>query len=112
MTNVHRIPEPNRVEEEASDWIARLHADSVSNEDRERFEAWRQAHPLHGRTYDAMSGAWRAFNATGTLVRAVSFGQSMNQATQPLHPLRRWLFAGTAVAVLLVAAATLYWLRR
>ena len=49
MAEVHRIPDMDQVERQASEWIARLNADDVSADDRARFEVWRSAHPLHAR---------------------------------------------------------------
>ncbi|HEY0799200.1 MAG TPA: DUF4880 domain-containing protein [Steroidobacteraceae bacterium] len=58
MADVDRLPDVNHAEREASEWIARLNAEDVSDDDRERFEAWRRAHPLHARLYDELSGTW------------------------------------------------------
>lgn len=111
MPDIHRFPDPDRIEREAGDWIARLNADNVSDEDRARFACWRSAHPSHARVYDAMTAAWRAFTAAGSVVRAVSFGESMNQATRAQKPRLRWLAAGVATAALLVTATFLYLMR-
>ncbi len=111
MAEVHQLPDPVRIEEEASQWIARLHADNVTADDRARFNAWRNAHPLNERTYEAMHSAWRAFHAAGPVVRAVSFGQSMNEATLlPKRSWRRWAL-GAATAMVLIAAVCLYWVK-
>jgi transmembrane sensor len=108
MSDIHRLPDPDRIEQEAGDWIARLSADDVSDEDRAHFAAWRAAHPSHARVYDAMAAAWRAFTAAGSVVRAVSFGESMNQATRPARPRLRWLAASLAAAALLAGVTFLY----
>src|SRR5215469_5901136 len=108
MPDIHRLPDSSRVEREAGDWIARLNADDVSDADRALFAAWRAAHPSHARVYDSMAVAWRAFSAAGTVVRAVSFGESMNQATRPERPRLRWLAASVATAALLAATTFLY----
>src|SRR5262245_56751743 len=102
MDEVHQLPDADRVRTEASAWIARLNADDVTAEDRARFHAWRNAHPLHGRVFDSLFRTWRIFAAAGPLVRAVSLGQSLNETTRARVPPRRDLFA-TAAAV--VAAA-------
>lgn len=107
MPDIHRLPDAARIEQEAGDWIARLSADDVSDDDRARFEVWRAAHPSHARVYDAMAAAWQAFTAAGAVVRAVSFGESMNQATRSDRPRRRRWVAGMATAALLVAAILL-----
>lgn len=108
MTDIHRLPDSNRIEREAGDWIARLNADDVSDDDRARFASWRAAHPSHARVYEAMTAAWRAFSAAGTVVRAVSFGESMNQASRAGKKPLRWLVAGVATAALLTGMTFLY----
>jgi transmembrane sensor len=112
MGEVRHLPDSDRVELEASEWIARLNADDVTEDDRARFEAWRRTHALHARTYDDMAATYRAFTAAGPLVRAVSFGHSMNQAAKAAIPKRtsqkRWRWA--AAAALALAVAGLLWL--
>lgn len=80
MADVHHLPDERQVLQEASEWIARLSADDVTAEDRSKFETWRSAHPLHGRTFDDLTGTWNRFAAARPVVRAVAFGQSMNEA--------------------------------
>lgn len=80
MADVHRLPDERAVTEEASRWIARLHSDDVTAEDHARFGTWRNAHPMHARAFDELAGTWNRFNAARSLVRAVAFGQSMNEA--------------------------------
>jgi transmembrane sensor len=80
MVEAHRLPDAERVEREASEWIARLNADDVSEDDRTHCDAWRTEHLVHARTYDSMCATWRTFTAAGPLVRAVAFGESMNEA--------------------------------
>lgn len=110
MPEIHRLPDSDRIEREAGDWIARLNADDVSDEDRARFATWRAAHPSHARVYDGMEAAWHAFNAAGPMVRAVSFGESMNQATRADRPRWRWLVAASVATVTLLATATFLYL--
>lgn len=107
MPDIHRFPDSDRIEQEAGDWIARLNAEDVSDEDRARFAAWRTAHPSHARVYDGMAAAWRAFSAAGSVVRAVSFGESMNRASRAGRPRLRWLVAGVATAALVTAVTFL-----
>lgn len=108
MAEVHRLPDTDEAEREASEWIARLHADDVSNEDRARFEAWRSAHPRYARAYEELSATWRRFTEAGRLVRAVSFGQSMNEAATPRPAHRRWVLA-TAASLAAIALAGVWW---
>jgi transmembrane sensor len=79
MAEIHRLPDERHVLQEASEWMARLQADEVTADDRARFEAWRDAHPLHRRTFDELIGTWNRFAAARPLVSAVAFGRSMNE---------------------------------
>src|SRR5688572_2440358 len=65
MNNVHRLPDTERIEREASDWIARLNADDVTAEDHAGFAVWRDGHPRHARIYEELSGTWREFREAG-----------------------------------------------
>lgn len=105
MSEVHQLPESDRIDQEASEWIARLNADDVSDVERKQFAAWRDAHPMHARSYDELMGTWQAFTAAGSLVRAVSFGHSMNAATVPRSFQWRWV----AAAAVLILGISLYW---
>jgi transmembrane sensor len=78
MADVHHLPDERQVLQEASEWIARLNADDVIVEDRSKFEIWRNAHPLHDRVFDDLAENWNRFAAARPVVRAVTFGQSMN----------------------------------
>src|SRR5579863_5189362 len=111
MLRVHRLPDTDRIEREASEWIARLNADDVSPDDRARFEVWRRTHSLHAKVYDELSATWRAFTAAGPLVRAVSFGHSMNEAAKVVRPRRRWVWAAAATVATVAAGLTWYMVR-
>jgi transmembrane sensor len=118
MADIHRLPDERQILQEASAWIARLQADGVTAEDRARFESWRSSHPLHRRTFDELTGTWNRFTAVRPLVRAVAFGQSMNEtaaraeADQARARSRRHLVAWAAVlAVVLVGFGVFAYLR-
>lgn len=106
MSEVHRLPSIEDAEREASDWIARLQADDVSSEDHARFDDWRRASPRHARAYDELMGTWQGFVSAGRTVRAVSFGNAMQSATQT--PKRRYGI-GLAAAAMVCAIALLGW---
>ncbi|MGJ4728101.1 FecR family protein [Luteimonas sp. SDU101] len=99
MSDIHRLPDIQDAERQASDWIARLQADDVDADDRARFKAWYDAHPRHARAYDALMATWRRFSDAGRTVRAVSFGQAMHAATRVRR--RRYGAAGLAAAAVL-----------
>jgi transmembrane sensor len=90
MVEAHQLPDMDRVQREASEWIARFNADDVSSDERVRFDEWYGAHARHARTYDEMCATWRAFAAAGLLVRSVALGEAMNQAARQHPPHPRW----------------------
>jgi transmembrane sensor len=106
MADIHQLPDIEEVEREASEWIARLHADDTSSEDRARFDAWRKAHPSHVRAYEEMSATWRQFMEAGPIVRAVAFGQALGAtqlgAVQKTRP-ARWQWASAIAATVTIA---------
>jgi transmembrane sensor len=112
MAELHQLPDRNDAEREASEWIARLNADDVSSEDRIRFDTWRSAHPRHARVYGELLATWQELERSGPLVRAVSFGQSMNAASLPPVPRRRWAYFAAAAGVLAVVLGTGWYVRQ
>lgn len=111
MGDLHQLPDVREAEREASEWIARLHADDTSADDRSRFEAWRAAHPQRAEAYARLMGTWRQFEAAGPFVRAVSFAQSVSQPLMYRPPRRRWIHVA-AVASILVALLGVMFLAR
>lgn len=103
MSDVHQLPNVEAARREASEWIARLNADSVSAEDRARFDCWCAAHPRNVQAYEELMTTWYRFAAAGRTVRAVSFGTAMQGAAAPRRR-RHWpqVAVATAVAVLAV----------
>jgi transmembrane sensor len=109
MAEVHRLPDVDQAHRQASEWIARLNADDVSDDDRARFESWRTSHQLHARVYEELATTWRSFTAAGPLVRAVSFGQSMNEATAVRAPQRRWAMVAAAATAAMIMVLVGRW---
>jgi transmembrane sensor len=101
VSDIHQLPNPDEAEREASEWTVRLNSVGVTGEERARFEKWRTAHPRHAHAYEELSATWERFAAAGPLVRAVSFGQSMNYAARR-RPMRvsRVYAAAAACAVI------------
>jgi len=111
MDNVHRLPSVDDAEREASEWVARMQADDVTDDDRTRFQAWMDAHPCNARAYAALCTTWDELTNSAPLVRAVHFGQVMNAASTPPAPRRRWAIIAMAAgvtAVILGGAWDLY----
>jgi transmembrane sensor len=111
MAEVHLLPTIGNAERQASEWIARLNADDVSSEDRDRFEKWRTSHQLHASAYEELAATWHAITAAGPLVQAVSFGQAMSDAAAVGTPRRRWMWAAGAAASVMIAISCWYLLR-
>jgi transmembrane sensor len=98
MGKLHRLPSIEGAEREASVWFARMNADEVTSSDRAGFEAWLAAHPRHAKSYAELADTWQELVKTGSLVRAVNFGQSMNAAAaQPTR--RRWMAGAVAAGI-------------
>lgn len=118
MSNIHHLPDVTAAEQEAGAWIARLHADDVTPEDLARFEAWRTAHPRHARAWDEIASTIDEVKRAGRLVRAVSFGNSMNAASSVPSASRgaqrvrvRWsLFSAAALVTIAIVGA--WWAQR
>jgi|SRR6185437_8572138 len=108
MANVHKLPSLAQAEREASEWIARLDADEVSDNDRALFEQWRSASSRNARAFEDLRATYQEFVATGPFVRAVSFAQSMSPVAVPG---RSWRWPAVAAAVILAASGLTYWFR-
>lgn len=67
MADVHQLPTLRNVEQEASEWIARLEAEDVTPDDRVRFEAWLRANPQNSQAFEDVSATWRRFVKAGPL---------------------------------------------
>lgn len=108
MNNIQTLPDIGRIEREAGEWIARLHADDVSAEDLERFDAWCKAHPRHARAYEELSATIGEVKRAGGIVRAVSFGNAMQDAADPtLRPGRGMTKIGLSAVAAVLAIITL-----
>src|SRR5262245_54823473 len=70
------------IQREASQWVARLNADDVSQEDRDAFETWLSASAQNARIFEEVTTTWRQLNLTGELVSSVTLGQAFGASTQ------------------------------
>ena len=106
MADIHRLPNARQVEQEASEWIARLGADDVTTEDRVRFEAWKRAHPLHAQAFEDLSRTWNRFLQAGQLARATGFAESMSAGEKDRRR-GRWSPRFAAAAALVAVSVLL-----
>jgi transmembrane sensor len=104
MARVHRLPSVRRVEQEASEWIARLNADDVTAEDRARFETWKAASPLNSKVFDDLSRTYERFLAAAPRMRSA---ESPDTLTPPADPKARWRLSTLAVAAAAIFATLL-----
>jgi len=105
--SLHQLESRSAVKRRASEWIARLEAEDVSENDRTRFAAWRAANPMHERAYEELRLTWDELRAAGPFVRAVAFGQSMIEAAKPRPRIIPWAIAASACLVVVGAIAVL-----
>lgn len=105
MGEVHRLPNPEDTEREAGDWFARMNADDVTADDRERFEAWLRSHPHNAKAYAELVATWGELVRSAPLVRAVHFGQVMNAAAAPTKRASRWLVGAVAATIAAIAVS-------
>ncbi|EJM71213.1 FecR family protein [Pseudomonas sp. GM55] len=89
--------EYDAITDAAAHWCMRLHANDCTEQERQAFEQWRDAHPLHAIEYEAMLEIW---DVAGDLPRP---------APAPVVPLARarpqaaWRTMGIAAAVCALA---------
>lgn len=114
MAEIHHLRSSAQIRREASEWIARLNADRVSDDDRVHFESWRAQHPSHAREYDEVSATWARLADTGKIVSSVALGQALSASTQRAisksiraSKQRAWL--STAAALALVSLIAWFW---
>src|SRR6478752_4464294 len=50
--------EYDAITDAAAHWCMRLHASDCTEQERQAFEQWRDAHPLHAFEYEAMLEIW------------------------------------------------------
>lgn len=108
MTKVHRIATRDTLEEAAGLWIARLEADDVSEDDRQRFAAWLDDDKRHRETFEAMRHSWHRLDALGALANGVRAAETEAPAAQSRskHVGVAWAMAAS---VLLAVVATAWW---
>jgi transmembrane sensor len=87
--------EYDAVTDAAAHWCMRLHAFDCTAAERQAFEQWRDAHPLHAFEYEAMLEIW---DVSDHLPRT-----AIAQVAALPAPRQRWRAYGLAAAISLVA---------
>jgi transmembrane sensor len=59
MSQISKLPTAAEIEEEAAAWVWRLDAESVTDADRQAFEAWMRRDPRNRRAFAEFGGVWR-----------------------------------------------------
>jgi len=109
MTNVHRIASKDALEDAASTWIARLEADDVSDEDRQRFSVWLDENPRHRETFEAMRHSWHRLDALGVLATGTAGASNTDVAIAKPTSKRTGRVWAAAATVLLAVGAASWW---
>jgi len=107
MADVHQLPTLRSVEQEASEWIARLEAEDVTPEDRVRFAAWLRANPQNSQAFEDVSATWRRFVKAGPLAD-MKTGAGAQSPVVSQKRKRNWGLAIAAAAVVATLLTTVY----
>lgn len=113
-SNVHRMRTGEEIRLEASEWIARLNADDVSDEDRGQFESWRSTSASHARAYEEVAHTWQHLLDTGEVVSSVALGQAFAATTEKAvrrsrRASRLRVVMSAAASVVLATLVGLWW---
>jgi transmembrane sensor len=73
MADIRPLKDQATLRREASEWIARLERENVTQADREAFADWLSTSPRHARAYESLRATWNELSATRSLVQAISF---------------------------------------
>ena len=105
------MDEGQQVAEEAAGWIARLDSQDCTQAEREAFERWRDADPLHAIAYRHARDMWR--DSSAVIRSSMALSQAARHALQDSRERsarRWWLPAASLATVMIIAlAGFLYW---
>lgn len=113
MSNVHKIRDRRKIDDEAAQWVWRLDAGDMSPEMQSEYQAWLGADVRHREAIDEYSKVWHRLDDLAVLksdskVRTVRHGVN-EEERQRLFPVPlRWVRLGAAVALLGVAVFMTY----
>ena len=96
--------EYDAITDAAAHWCMRLHANDCTTQERQAFEQWRNAHPLHAFEYEAMLEIW---DVAGDLPRPAPVLPLVRP--QPETPWRRLAIAAAVCALALPLAGYAGW---
>lgn len=99
-------------EEAAAGWIARLDSQDCTGAEREAFERWRAADPMHAVAYRQARAMWR--DSSAVIRNSMALSEAARHALQypeECSAMRRWWLpaASFAAAAALAFAAFVYW---
>jgi transmembrane sensor len=97
MSNLVRLPNPRRVEEQAAEWVVCLQ-EGLTEEQRKGLHEWLEADPGHSEALVRMAELWDAFDALAEL--AETFPLTQRAAERP----KTWTLKVVAFAALAVLA--------
>ncbi|VVM94183.1 FecR family protein [Pseudomonas fluorescens] len=93
--------EYDAITDAAAHWCMRLHANDCTEQERQAFEQWRNAHPLHAFEYEAMLEIW---DVAGDLPRPEPVAPLVRPQAQAQAPWRRLAIAAAICAMALPLA--------
>ncbi len=107
MSEVVKLPTLSEVEEEAAAWVWRLDSETLTEADRQAFEAWVRRDPRNRRAFKEFGGVWRQLDDLAEAKRPEKIATFTDPPTA--KPSRRPLIwaAGLAASVMLAVASYL-----
>lgn len=102
-----------RVAEQAADWVARLDSQDCTAVEREAFERWRAADPVHAVAYRYADNMWRESCAVirNSLALSDAAKRALRSPPERRSPWRWWLPAASfAMLAFMAIAIYRYWL--
>ncbi|TDF86406.1 FecR family protein [Pseudomonas sp. H9] len=100
----HSADEYDAITDAAAQWCMRLHAEDCTPAERQAFEQWLAADPLHAQEYEAMQDIWQTADH---LPRSATPGKVI---TLPLRRRSAWRHYASAAAIALVALPAGAWI--
>ncbi|OHT24804.1 FecR family protein [Providencia stuartii] len=96
-TSIHEPDDLDTIDEQAALWFTRNHSQQLTSEQVEQFQLWLATSPEHAKSYEAIAGVWREFDA---MPRPAI---NINKPKKGLF-FRLWRPLGNTLAALFIAA--------